>query len=93
VETRLVLGENVSQALQFATTGGADGGIVALSLVKAPGAAKLGRWALIPERLHGPLVQRMVLTRKAGPEAQAFYLWLQGPAARAILKRHGFEAG
>lgn len=92
VETRLVLGENVSQALQFATTGGADGGIVALSLVKAPGFAKLGRWALIPERLHAPLVQRMVLTRKAGPEAQAFYAWLQGAEARAILKRHGFEA-
>ena len=92
LESRLVMGENVSQALQFATTGGADGGIVALSLVKAPGAAKLGRWALIPETLHAPLVQRMVLTRQSGPEAAQFFRWLQGTEARAILARHGFAA-
>ncbi len=90
LEPRLVLGENVSQALQFATTGGADGGIVALSLVKAPGLAAAGRWALLPETLHGPLRQRMVLTRKAGPEAQAFHAWLKGPEARAVLARYGF---
>jgi molybdate transport system substrate-binding protein len=90
LEPRLVLGENVSQALQFAATGGADGGIVALSLVKAPGFARLGRWALIPESLHSPLRQRMVLTRKAGPEAQAFHAWLKGPEARAVLARYGF---
>lgn len=90
LEPRIVMGENVSQALQFATTGGADGGIVALSLVKAPGAATRGRWALIPASLHRPLRQRMALTRRAGPEAQAFYRWLQGPEARAILGRYGF---
>ncbi len=92
LKPRLVLGENVSQALQFASTGGADGGIVALSLVKAPGFAKLGRWALLPDSLHPPLRQRMVLTRKAGPGARAFYSWLKGPEARAILARYGFTA-
>jgi molybdate transport system substrate-binding protein len=90
LEPRLVLGENVSQALQFAATGGAEGGIVALSLVKAPGAARLGRWVLIPESRHSPLRQRMVLTRKSGPDAQAFYQWLKRPEARAVLARHGF---
>ncbi len=90
LEQRLVLGENVSQALQFAATGGADGGIIALSLVKAPGFEETGSWALIPADWHRPLRQRMVLTRKAGPQAVLFYRWLQGPAARAILIRHGF---
>ncbi len=90
LERRLVLGENVSQALQFAATGGADGGIIALSLVKAPGFAQAGHWALIPADWHRPLRQRMVLTPKAGPLAAHFYRWLQGPAARAILVRHGF---
>jgi molybdate transport system substrate-binding protein len=89
---RLVMGENVSQALQFATAGGADGGIVALSLVKAPGFARLGSWALLPEAFHRPLRQRMVLTRKSGPESAAFYSWLKGPEARAILARYGFTA-
>lgn len=97
LEKRLVLGENVSQALQFASTGGADGGIIALSLVKAPGFQNLGSWALIPADWHQPLRQRMVLTRRSGPEARDFYRWLQGPAARGILVRHCFvlpgEAG
>jgi len=90
LEGRLVMGENVVQALQFATSGGADGGIVALSLVNAPGFAKAGRWALLPADLHSPLRQRMVLTGKAGAEAGAFHNWLKGPQARAILARHGF---
>jgi molybdate transport system substrate-binding protein len=32
----------------------------------------------------------MVLTRHAGAAARAFYDYLQGPAARAILARYGF---
>jgi hypothetical protein len=37
VRPRLVLGENIAQALQFVRTGNADAGIVALGLVVAPG--------------------------------------------------------
>ena len=32
----------------------------------------------------------MVLTRKAGGTARAFYAFSQGPVARAIFKRYGF---
>lgn len=35
VQPKLVLGENIAQTAQFATTGGCQGGILALSLVKA----------------------------------------------------------
>ena len=91
LEPRLVIGENVSQALQFASTGGADGALVALSLVKGPGFARLGTWALIPGTMHRPLRQRMVLTRRSGADAQAFYQWLQGPQARAVFARYGFS--
>lgn len=86
----LVLGENVAQAAQFATSGSAQGGIVALSLAQSPGALGTARFVAIPERLHAPLRQRMVLTRRAQPVARAFYRYLQQPAARAILQRHGF---
>lgn len=87
----LVRGENVSQALQFATAGGAQGGIVAYSLVLDPGFAARADYALIPASAHSPLRQRMVLMRGAGPGAQRFYAYLQAPTARRILARHGFS--
>ncbi len=86
----LVMGENVSQAAQFAASGSAQGGIFAYSLALAPAFGARGRYVLIPDKLHQPLRQRMVLTRKAGATARAFYDYLQQPAARAVLKRHGF---
>ncbi len=90
LQGRLVLGENVSQAAQFAVSGSTQGGIFAYSLALAPVFALAGRYVLVPENLHQPLRQRMVLTRKAGAPAQAFYDYLQQPAARTIFKRYGF---
>ncbi len=87
---RLVLGENVAQAAQFAASGNADGGIIAYSLALAPPLRRQGRFALLPEGLHSPLRQRMVLTSRPSPGAQQFYEYLQAPAARAILERYGF---
>ena len=90
IEPRLVLGENVSQAAQFAVSGSTQAGIFALSLALAPNFLDAGSYVPIPEALHHPLRQRMVLTRKAGGTARAFYAFAQGPAARAIFKRYGF---
>ena len=90
VQPALVLGENISQTAQFATSGGAVGGILAYSLVLAPALKDRGTYALIPESLHPPLRQRMVLLKRAGPAAERFYRYLQAPAARALFKQYGF---
>lgn len=90
IQPKLVFGENVAQTAQFATSGSADGGIIALSLALSPQMAKLGRHALIPAEWHAPLKQRMVLLKQAGPAAAAFYRYLQEPAARAVMHRYGF---
>ena len=87
---RLVLGENVSQAAQFATSGSAEGGMFAYSLALSPQVAKQGRFVLVPEHLHSPLRQRMALVKGAGETARAFYAYLQEPAARAAFRRYGF---
>ena len=78
------------RTLTFALSGSAQGGIVALSLALAPGVLGTARHAVIPEGMHRPLLQRMVLTKRAGATARAFYAYLQQPAARAVLKRYGF---
>jgi molybdate transport system substrate-binding protein len=90
IRTKLIFGENVSQAAQFATSGSAEGGIIALSLAKSPQMAHLGRYAVIPADWHTPLRQRMVLLKNADPTAQEFYRYLQEPAARAIMRGYGF---
>lgn len=90
LQDRLVLGENVSQATQFATSGSAQGGIVALSLARSPAISKLGNYALLPAESHEPLRQRMVLLKKAGETAKEFYAFVQRPDARAVFRRYGF---
>lgn len=90
-QPHLVLGENVAQAAQFVLTGGAQAGIVAQSLARAPAVAAATRFALIDAGWHQPLRQRMVVLRGAPPAAHAFYEHLATPAAQAVLARYGFE--
>lgn len=90
VQPTLVLGENVAQAAQFATSGNAQGGIIAYALALSPEVSKLGAYALIPADWHAPLLQRMALTKKATPAGEAFYAYMQSPKAREIMKKYGF---
>jgi molybdate transport system substrate-binding protein len=92
IAPRLVLGENVSQAAQFAASGTAQAGIVAYSLAKAPGMAGKGTVVVLPAADHEPLVQKMVLLARASDTARSFFRFVQGPEARAIYERAGFEA-
>jgi molybdate transport system substrate-binding protein len=90
ITPHLVLGVCVAPAARFAAAGDAAGGILAHSLVIGTPMAADGRHVVLPESLHPPLRQRMVLMKRAGPEALRFYEYLQGPAARDVLRRHGF---
>lgn len=90
LQPMLVLGENVTQAAQFATTGNAVGGIIAHSLVLSPALKDRGTFALLPESDHAPLRQRMVRLKKAGATADAFYAFVQSAKARTILTNYGF---
>ena len=87
---RLVLGENVSQAAQFASGGDAEGGIIAYSLALSPELRRRGTFALIPDSMHAPLRQRMVLLRGATPAAERLYEYLRSRPSQTILARHGF---
>ncbi|HEY7610228.1 MAG TPA: molybdate ABC transporter substrate-binding protein [Alphaproteobacteria bacterium] len=90
LKPHIVMGENIAQAAQFASSGSTEGGIIALSLALAPELARRGRYALIPAGWHKPLAQRMVLMKNAGAAAEAFYRYLQTPAAHAVFAQHGY---
>lgn len=92
VKPKLVLGENISQTLQFVQSGAADVGVVALSLALAPPVAAAGRYALVPADAHAPLEQGGVIMRAAArPDAaRSFRAFMTGTEGRAILARYGF---
>ncbi|WP_395673889.1 molybdate ABC transporter substrate-binding protein [Phenylobacterium sp.] len=90
IRPRLVLGENVSQAGQFAVSGSAQGGLIPLSLASTPQVKAAGTFALLPAAMHKPLRQRAVVLKGARPTARAFYDFLGGAEARAVLARYGF---
>ena len=90
IQSKLVFGENISQTAQFATSGATQGGVIALSLAKAPSVARLGEFALIREDWHQPLKQRMVLIKDGPPAARAFYDYIGTPAVQQIMVRYGF---
>jgi molybdate transport system substrate-binding protein len=88
VEPRLVFAENVAQALQYAETGNVEAALVARSLC-----GQEGRWLLVPEELHEPLDQALVVIRDSPriQEAQRFAAFLLGPEGRRILASFGYE--
>ena len=91
LQGRLVMGENVSQAAQFAATGSVEAALIAYSLAISGPMAGRGAYVLVPEEWHRPLRQRMVLLQGAGATARAFYAFVQLRSARAVFERYGFS--
>jgi molybdate transport system substrate-binding protein len=87
ITNSLVLGENIAQTAQFVQSGGADVGILSLSLVRSSAMRDKGRHFDIPSALQqgGVLVTR---SKNAGA-AETFRAFLVGNEARAILARYG----
>jgi molybdate transport system substrate-binding protein len=92
VKDKLVMGENISQTAQFVQTGNAQLGIVSYATVLSPKMKGVGSHYLVPDTGQVPIEQGAIVTQhgKANPLAQRFMQFMKGPAARAILLRHGF---
>jgi len=90
LEDKLVLGENAAQAVQFTTAGAAQAGLVAYSLVLSAKRNNDIRYVLIPQQLHHPLQQTVVLLNSAGVTAREFLRYMQQEKTSTILKRYGY---
>ncbi|HVG18517.1 MAG TPA: molybdate ABC transporter substrate-binding protein [Blastocatellia bacterium] len=88
VEPKLVLGENVRQALQYAETGNVDAAVTALSL----STQSSGHWSLIPEQMHRPLDQAMAVIKGARHDRQArqFADFINSDRGRSVMRKYGF---
>jgi molybdate transport system substrate-binding protein len=92
VKDRLVFGQSVAQAAQFAASGAADAALVPLSLALTPALAG-GETFPVPPGSHPRLEQSALVLAGAAerPLAQAFLAFVTGPAGRAILLRSGYD--
>ncbi len=91
LKSKLVFGENISQAAQFVQSGNAQAGLLAMSLVMSPALKSGKRWELPADQY--PPVEQVVVLLSASPNKSAaldFLAFLKTPAARSIFERYGF---
>jgi molybdate transport system substrate-binding protein len=88
VQPRLILAENVRQAVQFAETRSVDVSLAALPLMDST----RHRWTLVAAELYEPLLQTaaVIAGRPNGDASRAFVAFLLGPTGREILARYHF---
>ena len=94
VQARVVTAESIGQALQFAQSGNAELGFVALGQVQPPDGSKApGSMWLVPDNLYTPIRQDAVAiaTSKTPKAAAAFVDYLASDKARAVIKAYGYS--
>jgi molybdate transport system substrate-binding protein len=92
VRSKFVLGENISQTAQFAQSGNAEVGIVALSLALGQTLSNDGTYVEIPADFHPPIAQAAVVVAKSTKKdlARQFVDLLKQPATAKLLQSYGF---
>ncbi|WP_260674870.1 molybdate ABC transporter substrate-binding protein [Comamonas aquatica] len=92
IKPKFVQGENIGQTYQFAATGNAELGFVALSQVMEDGKIKSGSAWLVPPNMHEPIRQDAIVlnTAKDNAAAKALMDYLRGDKARAIITSFGY---
>lgn len=92
VEDKLVFGENISQTHQFISSGAAQVGITAKSIVLSPGMKDKGRYMNIDDQSYDPIAQGMVIIND-DPDFNKellFSNFLTSDPAKKILRRYGY---
>lgn len=93
LQPRLVMGENIAQALQFVSTKNAEAGFVAKSMLKMGKEIDYACSWDVPSEMYLPVRQKMVVLSKAkdNAAAQAFKQYIQSAKARKIIKSSGYD--
>ncbi|MCS4295658.1 molybdate transport system substrate-binding protein [Comamonas sp. BIGb0152] len=92
VTPKIVQGENIGQTYQFAASGNAQLGFVALSQVMEDGKLREGSAWVVPSTMHEPIRQEAIVLNSAKDNAAATALmdYLKGEKARTIIKSYGY---
>ena len=90
VKDKIIYADNISQTAQFAQTGNAEVGFLAMSLTVTP--EMKGSVYLIDPKLYKPVEQSMVLVKswKTNPEAARFMKFVLSDQCKSIFERNGY---
>jgi molybdate transport system substrate-binding protein len=93
VAGKLVLGENISQTASFVASGGAEVGIIALSLALAPSMKEKGKYAEIAASEYPAIEQAAVVLRSSSQKELARKLmdFIKTPAIQELMRHSGFS--
>lgn len=93
VQPRMVTGENIGQTYQFAASGNAQLGFVALSQVMEGGRLREGSAWVVPASMHAPIRQDAIVLKPGQGNAAAAALmdYLRGDKVRAIIQSYGYS--
>ena len=93
VQARIVQGENIGQTYQFAASGNAELGFVALSQVTENGQLREGSGWVVPATLHDTIRQDAIVLKpgEGNAAAAALMQYLKGDKARAIITSYGYS--
>lgn len=93
VQPKAVWGENIAQTYQFAATGNAQLGFVALSQVMENGKIREGSAWQVPANMHEPIRQDAIILNSAkdNEAAKALMKYLREPKAHEIIKSYGYS--
>ncbi len=91
IESKLVKGDSIAQTFQFAATGNAEIGFVALAQIKGWKGETGSLWE-IPAEYYDPIEQAAVLLKKGetNPAAEAYLKFLKSDAAREVIEQFGY---
>lgn len=92
MEPKFVQGENIAQTFQFAQTGNADLGFVALSQVMKDSKVTVGSAWVVPADLHEPIRQDVILlaTGRGNAAAEALLKYLRSDKAKRVIRSFGY---
>ncbi|MCI0500324.1 MAG: molybdate ABC transporter substrate-binding protein [Epsilonproteobacteria bacterium] len=91
VASKIVMGDNIAQSVQFVDSGAAEVGLVAYSLLKET--QPKGEYLVIDKSKFAPMEQSFVITKYAKGKSLAtkFTSFITSKNAKAIFKKYGFE--
>jgi molybdate transport system substrate-binding protein len=89
---KIVYAENIAQAAQYAVSGNAEVGFLALALVLAPDMKGKGKYIELDPKSYSPVEQACVLVKtwEYNPEASKFMEFVLGPECRPVFEKYGF---
>ena len=93
VRPKLVQGENIAQTYQFAASGNAELGFVAVSQIMKNGKLIKGSAWFVPDNLHAPIRQDAVILAngKGNAAASALMAYLKSDKAKTVIRAYGYD--